>query len=134
MFILFVACSTFGVVCLILQVRHWSEVGTSCEAYVGVLDTYIEGKYNEWLVSMQNDDEHKEDEEDKGKDGSSNLVAGLENHLMVRQQRTEEEMFHAASEGLTQYQQKETVKRNKHSGRLENNFDHNLMRLFMVKL
>jgi dynein heavy chain len=94
------------------------------------LDTYIEGKYNDWLVSMQNDEEHKEDEEDKGKDGSSSLVAGLESHLMVRQQRTEEEMFHAASEGLQSQQHKETMKRNKHSGRLENNFDHNLMRLF----
>ena len=63
------------------KVRHWGEVEASCEAYIRVLDEYIERKYKDWLISMENY-EDGENEDQKGKDGSLSLTVGLEGHLV----------------------------------------------------
>ena len=116
------------------DVRQWIDIENSSISFMKILEEYIERKYKDWLMSMENSDDDDQGETADDKKDSA-LTNGLDGHLMTRQkERTEEELFHDASTNLTsnvhREGMKETVKRNKNSGRLENNFDHNLLRLF----
>ena len=124
------------------SVRQWSEVEVSCDAFVQVLDQYIETKYKDWLQSMEAPDDDGDVDGggggsggDKGQEGSS-LSKGLDGHLMIRQQRPEDDFLSNGGDGggglVSSYREgmKEVARKNKTTGRLENNFDHNLLRLF----
>jgi dynein heavy chain len=113
------------------KVRAFAEVETSALAFVHVLDEYIDRKYKGWLHSLENPTPDDDDaDQTSAKDSQQSLTKRLDNNLMARQQQqqmrdADDALRERAAEGFS-----EQLKRNRTSGRLENNFDHTLLSLF----